>query len=136
MYTFVISERSYEQSKHSPYKYLLNNIGFENCCKKTFSKVSQMEQFSKKDYEDIVKVRRREFVHKYFETPIVKAFNTLREEANRMRNCHTEVTLEIPDHFDLHKTTEMIRQYFLDLGYEPIHEPSKIDSGTIRFTLT
>lgn len=110
----------------------------KNTSQKMFSELSSsnMEQFSRDDYIKIVREKRSNFIHEHFEEPVKEAFEKLKEEAEKMRDCHTEVSFEIPDHFDVHKTTEMIRNYFSDLGYEPILEPVKIGTTTITFTLT
>ncbi len=91
---------------------------------------------SKEEYESIVQEKRAVFVHKHFRNEINELFNNLREQADKLKHCHSEIKIEVPYNFDVNKTEETLRSYFKGLGYEVIAEPRKDDTTTIVMTLT
>lgn len=103
---------------------------------KVFSKPQNTKILKKEEYLSIVREKRSKFVHEHFGKELAKFFEEMKEEANKMRNCHFEIRIEIPDHFDVYKMEEVLRNYFRDLGYETISEPRKVESSFIVLTLT
>ncbi len=99
-------------------------------------RVANVSPMSKEEYLKIVQDQRAEFVHKHFGKEITEIFNKLREEADKMKHCHSELKIEVPDYFDVNKTEETLRSYFRGLGYEVIAEPRKNNTNTIVITLT
>ena len=118
-------------------KYISQNQ-LDNLCRNNNISSEKMElhQFTKDDYVRIVREKRREFVHSHFERILKELFDKLEEEANKMRNCHHEVTFECPEYFDVDKTESVLREYFKDIGFEAIATPRKDDVSTIIFTIT
>ena len=102
----------------------------------TYKKTKGIDVFTKEDYLSVVREKRKEFVHRNFANELSSFFKKMKEEASRMRNCHFEVNFELPVHFDVNRTEEILRSYFKDLGYEAIPEPRKGDTNKIVLTLT
>lgn len=103
---------------------------------KVFSNQPDVKILKKEDYLRIVQEKRSKFVHKHFGKEIDGFFEKMKEEALKMRNCHFEISIEVPDYFDVYKTEEVLRNYFKDLGYETISEPRKEDTSLVVLTLT
>lgn len=95
-----------------------------------------IKQFTKNDYLKIVRKRRKEFIHTHFGKILSELFDHLKSEANKMRNCHHEVTFECPSCLDVDKTEYVLREYFKDIGFETIATPRKDDSPEIILTIT
>jgi hypothetical protein len=58
-----------------------------------------------------------------------------------MRPCHREISFELPDHFDIDKTENILTSFFTDIGYKVLTESRKpkdsnIIPAKITFTLT
>jgi len=93
-------------------------------------------KFTKEDYNRIVQGKRELFILEHFSSVINELFQKLREDAEKMRNCHHEVSFECPDHFNVDRTELILRNYFKDLGYETVADPRKDEDSTITLTLT
>lgn len=90
--------------------------------------------FTKDAYNTCVKKNRREYIHKYFFGPLQTLFNQLRIDSSEMKTCHREVVFEIPEKFDVNKTTSALCLYFSDIGYKPLVESLVDNKLTITIT--
>lgn len=99
--------------------------------------MSLVSVFTKDDYQRIVREHRKAFIHQHFQTYLIEFFKQLKDDAGKMKGCHREVVIDVPEHFDLDKTEAMLCDYFADLGFRPLKEPRKGDSGSkITITIT
>lgn len=89
---------------------------------------------TKEKYSEVVKNKRREFVHLHFSKELESLFKSLSEDAEKMKVCHREVTFEIPEMFSVEKAESVISAYFIDLGYKPLVENRKEDCITLTIT--
>jgi len=119
-------------------KNTLGVVNREKGLQNIWSARSEMESciLSKEEYDKLVQKKRANFVHEHFGEIIKEAFQKLREAASKMHHCHHEVKFELPPHFDVDKTQDILRDYFKDLHYEAIAEPRKDDTDIIILTLT
>ena len=97
---------------------------------------ANIEVLTKEEYIQIVREERAKFVHGHFGTELNEFFKQMKQEASKMRNCHFEITVRVPDNFDVNKTEEVLRNYFKDIHYEAIPEPRKEDTNKVVLTLT
>jgi hypothetical protein len=97
--------------------------------------IAHRVEFSKNDYNNVLREKRREFVNKHFGDTIDDAFEKLKKQANNMSHCHLEISFAVPFHFDIEKTETIISEYYRDLGYSILKEPRK-GGSIITLTLT
>lgn len=88
-----------------------------NECQK--EKKYEVKELYKEDYDNIVFIKRREFMMKYFSKDLKNAFEELEEQANKMKKCEHTISFSVEDHFDSKKIEIIIIDYFIDLGYKP-----------------
>lgn len=94
------------------------------------------ELFNKSEYMAIIRKKRSEFVCNFFADTIKELSSRLEEGARKMRICHYEVKFEVPEHFNIEKTENILRDYFSDHGYQSVAEPRNADSHVIILTLS
>ncbi len=85
--------------------------------------ITDKEEFcplTKLAYQSIVKAKRREQVHNLFLEEIEQVFDQLEERAMQMTDCHFEVAFDINIAYDIDKVEVLLRDYFLDLGFDVI----------------
>lgn len=94
-------------------------------------------------YQEIVKAKRRENVHNLFLGEIEQVFDQLEERAMQMTDCHFEVSFGINASYDIDKVEVLLRDYFLDLGFDVIvaerndeRSGERDDERKVVFTLT
>ncbi len=107
----------------------IENINTVNSNKQIMS--DSVTELNKKEYKRIVREKRREFIHKHFGKPLAPLFEKLKNDAENRRPCHREVEFSVPEHFDVDKTENNLKEYFKDLGFNPIPEPRKGNDNTI-----
>lgn len=105
------------------------NLSNNQVTKKEFYPLSKLE------YREIVKAKRREQVHSLFLEELDHVFYQLGEKALQMTNCHFEVSFDINETYDIDKVEVLLRDYFLDLGYDVI-VAERGDDRHVIFTLT
>jgi hypothetical protein len=87
--------------------------------------------FTKEQYTSTVKKKRREFVHAHFETVLNLLYDSLREDANKIKPCRREAVFDsIPSEFEMDKLEGVLCAYFTDMGYKPIE--ARRDPGNAR----
>jgi len=92
---------------------------------------------SKMAYQAIVKAKRREQVHSLFLEELMQVFDQLEEKAKEMSECHFEVSFDINEAYNIDKVEVLLRDYFMDLGFEAIvAERGEDDERKVVFTLT
>ena len=94
-------------------------------------------------YQEIVKAKRRENVHNLFLGEMEQVFDQLEERAMQMTDCHFEVSFDIRESYDIDKVEVLLRDYFLDLGFDVIvaerndeRNDEQCDERKVVFTLT
>ena len=92
--------------------------------------------FSKKEYINIIRKKRHDFVHNFFSDEIKELSIRLEEGARRSKPCHYEVKFDVPEHFNIEKTENILREYFGDYGYSSVVEPRSADSNIIILTIS
>lgn len=95
-----------------------------------------LKVLTKDEYTNIVKVNRKNFVHREFGSTLDAIFRELEKDAEEMKSCHREVVFTIPYHFDIDKTEALLCSYFSDIGYRPLPECRKGTDDKITITLT
>jgi hypothetical protein len=113
---------------------------------KTESLLSKLEvgkeefyPLTKSEYREIVKVTRREQVHNLFLEEMEQVFQQLEERAMQMVDCHFEVSFDINEAYDIDKAEILLRDYFLDLGFDVIvaeRNDEQSNEQKVVFTLT
>jgi hypothetical protein len=91
---------------------------------------------TRQDYTNTVRQHRVQFIHRLFSQEINSLFERLREDADRMRSLHGEISIVCPEHLDVDIIEERLCQYFHDLGYKTIPGPRKDGDRNIIITLT
>jgi hypothetical protein len=92
---------------------------------------------TKMAYQAIVKAKRREQVHSLFLEELMQVFDQLEEKATQMTDCHFEVSFDINEAYNIDKVEILLRDYFMDLGFEVIvAERGEDDERKVVFTLT
>jgi len=97
--------------------------------------ITEFNEFSKSDYDRILKEKRRAFIHTHFKKDLKRIFKDLREMSENKMECKYIAIFEhVPHYFDQEKTKKFLVLYFSDLGYtvEPICNSV---ADTISFTL-
>ncbi len=99
---------------------------------------SDKEEFcplTKLKYQAIVKARRRQQVHDNFLEELGQVFDQLEYRAMQMTDCHFEVSFDIGNDYDIDKVEVLLRDYFLDLGFDVI-VAERGDEQKVVLTLT
>jgi hypothetical protein len=97
---------------------------------------------TKDDYINVLKKKRKEFVHSHFSNDLEDLFSDLQLDANAMKSCHKQCEFIVPEPYDQNKIEAMLLEYFKDLGFKPMTEDKKIvdENGKkinkIMFTIT
>jgi len=73
---------------------------------------------TKSEYEEILKRKRKIFIHTHFEDALKAAFEGLRLAAEKGEVCSYTVCFVLEEHFDANKMQVHIVEYFKDLGYQ------------------
>lgn len=92
---------------------------------------------SKTEYKRIVCQRRYEFLMKHFGNDLEPQFAMLRQSADKMKLCHQEIKLSLPEHYDVNMIETMLTEFCHDMGYDVVPDGRKSnDTQTIIITLT
>jgi hypothetical protein len=92
--------------------------------------------FTKDSYNELIKKKRKEYVHTYFLDVLTPLFEDLRIDATNMKPCRREVTFLLPENFSVSKTESVLCAYFTDLGYKPLVESKKEGGCGEKITIT
>lgn len=97
-------------------------------------------EFSKKEYSNILRKKRKEFMYTHFSSSLSNIFRFLLEDAHKNKTCNLEIQLTVPEDLDVHRTEQKIRLYFQDLGYDCLPGLRKTNDENLErilfFTLT
>lgn len=92
--------------------------------------------YTKNRYLETFQAKRKDFIHRHFGDILPQIFDKLEKSAQLMKNCHVDIEIPIPEHFDIDKSEVMLREYFKDLGYTSIPTARKEYETTVILTLT
>lgn len=99
--------------------------------------MSQIQPFTKEQYQRTLRDRRIAFIETYFADSVNSVFNTLRESANQDEPIHHTFEFNIPRNLDVDNTEQTLRTYFADYNYHTIPEPRKDNKQRlVSITLT
>lgn len=88
-------------------------------------------------YQEIVRLKRKEFVVQYFGSVLEELFKNLKTDAENMRTCRRQVTFSsIPSGFEIDKTAAVLCAYFTDLGFTPVEAARESNKSNVTITLT
>jgi len=84
---------------------------------------------SKDGYNELMREKRKEFLHKHFEGALKATFDALRKDAEKGNRCNYTATFIMEDHFDQVIIQDKVVEYFKDLGYHVQTLPTTAGDG-------
>jgi len=91
---------------------------------------------SKSDFQRLSKQRRIQLIEKIFRDPLIELFSNLKKDAIDHGQCHRQVTLTVPNEYDIIEIKTMILEYFKDLEYVAISSLQTTSTSSRDVVLT
>jgi len=90
---------------------------------------------TKADYEEILKYRRKNFIHNHFKDVLEETFDELRKAALKGEKCSYTACFILEEHFDAENVKNKLDAYFIDLGYQTHSTISPVEPKEVVIVL-
>jgi hypothetical protein len=85
---------------------------------KTVKSINDKIILSKKDYNLILKEKRKEFLDFFISKELRLIFSLLTQDANNIKECNLNIEIKIPIHLNIEKIEQTLKIFFQnDLGF-------------------